>query len=102
MESIRVKAAKAFSKGQFEKNCLMLAEKIEIVPLTNVNETDVNIVGKKFEINRVNYEYRKKGHLLILCSRLAKVFIRIYILGFFEMLKVLFDKTIRFYILWVF
>ena len=51
MESIRVKAAKAFSKGQFAKNCLMLAEKIEIVPLTNVNETDVNIVGKKFEIN---------------------------------------------------
>lgn len=45
MESIRVKAAKAFSKGQFEKNCLMLAEKIEIAPLTNVNETDVNIVG---------------------------------------------------------
>ena len=72
MESIRVKAAKAFSKGQFAKNCLMLAEKIEIAPLTNVNETDVNIVGKKFEINRVNYEYRKKGHLLILCSRLAK------------------------------
>ena len=54
MESIRVKAAKAFSKGQFEKNCLMLAEKIEIVPLTNVNETDVNIVGKKFEINTVH------------------------------------------------
>jgi len=45
MESIRVKAAKAFSKGQFAKNCLMLAEKIEIVPLTNDNETDVNIVG---------------------------------------------------------
>ena len=54
MESIRVKAAKAFSKGQFAKNCLMLAEKIEIVPLTNVNETDVNIVGKKFEINTVH------------------------------------------------
>ena len=51
MESIRVKAAKAFSKGQFAKNCLMLAEKIEIVPLTKDNETDVNIVGKKFEIN---------------------------------------------------
>ena len=50
MESIRVKAAKAFSKGQFAKNCLMLAEKIEIVPLTKDNETDVNIVGKKFEI----------------------------------------------------
>ena len=61
MESIRVKAAKAFSKGQFAKNCLMLAEKIEIVPLTNVNETDVNIVGKKFEINRVNYEYRNRA-----------------------------------------
>ena len=40
-----------FSKGQFAKNCLMLAEKIEIVPLTKDNETDVNIVGKKFEIN---------------------------------------------------
>ena len=54
MESILAKAAKAFSKGQFAKNCLMLAEKIEIVPLTNVNETDVNIVGKKFEINTVH------------------------------------------------
>ena len=47
-----MKAAKAFSKGQFAKSCLMLAEKIEIVPLTNVSETDVNIVGKKFEINK--------------------------------------------------
>ena len=61
-----MKAAKAFSKGQFAKNCLMLAEKIEIVPLTNVNETDVNIVGK-FEINTVQ-GCRKRGAGGTLCS----------------------------------
>ena len=46
MEFTLAKAVKAFLRGQCARNWHMLAEKTEIVSLTNANEIDANIVGE--------------------------------------------------------
>ena len=46
MESILAKAAKASSNEQSGKNCLMPAERTEIVQLISDREIDASIVGK--------------------------------------------------------
>ena len=52
MAFIHVKVAKAFSRGQFAKSCLMRVEKTKTVLLIRGKGIDANIAGRK-KLHRV-------------------------------------------------
>ena len=67
MAFILVKVAKAFSRGQFAKSCLMRVEKTKTVLLIRGKGIDANIAGRK-KLHRVETGNISESQILRLYS----------------------------------
>ena len=65
MAFIRVKVAKAFSRGQFAKNCLMRVEKTKTVLLIRGKGIDANTAGRK-KLNTQGGNFKKFSEIQLL------------------------------------